>query len=44
MSKRTQLSNNKAESQNKNVGENLLATENKDHNIKKEALGPNTKR
>jgi len=44
MSKRNQPPNNKAESQNKNVGENLLATENKDHNIKKEALGPNTKR
>lgn len=26
------------------LGENLLATENQNHNAKKEALGPNTKR
>ncbi|MEL7567967.1 MAG: hypothetical protein AAGU27_24250 [Dehalobacterium sp.] len=50
MAKRTRENTNKEEErnfdaeENLTLDENLLATENQSHNIKKEALGPNTKR
>lgn len=50
MAKKTKQINKKEENQNfdlagnMELGEKLLATENQNHNAKKEALGPNIKR